>query len=130
MAENSTKAFGRYLRAIRERSGAGSATLYVPAPFGEVSRAFLVHDGELPPPSELADPASSADFVATSAVSRADTVSREYRARAADRCEAREEALPRASADSDRVDAIDARSDDSTRWISVATSENPARIAF
>ena len=59
--------------------------------------------------------ASNADFVATSAVSRADTVSREYRARAADRCEAREDALPRASADSDRVDAIDARNDDSTR---------------
>ena len=59
--------------------------------------------------------ASSADFVATSAVSRADTVSREYRARAADRCVALEEALPRASADSDRVDAIDARKDDSTR---------------
>ena len=44
-----------YVRGIRDLSGAGSVSLFVPAPLSGVSEPILLHEGDTDPIGEMAD---------------------------------------------------------------------------
>ncbi len=55
---------GSYVKGIRDLSGAGSVTLFVPAPLSGLSDPILIHKGSQPPLGELADLDSALGFLA------------------------------------------------------------------
>ncbi len=55
---------GSYVQGIRDLCGAGSVTLFVPAPLSGLSEPILIHKGSQPPLSELASLDVALDFLA------------------------------------------------------------------
>ena len=54
---------GSYVKGIRDLSGAGSVTLFVPAPLSGLSDPILIHKGDQPPLGELADLEAALGFL-------------------------------------------------------------------
>ncbi len=57
---------GSYVQGIRDLCGAGSVTLFVPAPLSGLSEPILIHKGKQPPLKELANLEVALEFVAAS----------------------------------------------------------------